>query len=114
MVTVRLHYQDKTLTGIESRGHACFSYRGNDVVCAAVSVLMQALILGLEEVAEVQGLSVESDRRVPVIRVMWPVSEQEKISLLTETTALSLKQIAQENPKYVKISTEEISNDQKV
>ena len=83
-------------------------------MCAAVSSLMQALVLGLEDVAEVHGLSVECDERVPLIRVKWPVSEQERISPLTETTALSLRQIAHENPKYVKIATEDNSNDQKV
>ena len=107
MIAVKLYYQDKTLTGIESRGHSGYSRRGSDIVCAAVSTLMQSLILGLEDIANVSGLNVEADERVPIIRVTWPVSEQERISLLTDTTASSLKQIAQENPKYVKISTEE-------
>ena len=107
MIAVKLYYQDKTLTGIESRGHSGYSRRGSDIVCAAVSTLMQSLILGLEDIANVSGLNVEADERVPIIRVTWPVSEQERISLLTDTTASSLKQIAQENPKYVKILTEE-------
>ena len=107
MIAVKLYYQEGTLTGIESRGHSGYSRRGSDIVCAAVSTLMQSLILGLEDIANVSGLNVEADERVPIIRVTWPVSEQERISLLTDTTASSLKQIAQENPKYVKISTEE-------
>ena len=107
MITVKLYYQDERLTGIESIGHSGYSRRGSDIVCAAVSTLMQALILGLEDIAKVSGLNVEADERVPIIRVTWPESEQERISLLTDTTASSLKQIALENPKYVKILTEE-------
>lgn len=108
MIAVKLYYQDKTLTGIESRGHSGYSQRGSDIICAAVSTLMQALVLGLEDIAKVQSLHVDADERVPVIRATWPVSEQKRISLLTDTAAASLKQIAHENPKYVKISTEEI------
>ena len=107
MIAVKLYYQDKTLTGIESRGHSGYSRRGSDIVCAAVSTLMQSLILGLEDIANVSGLNVEADERVPIIRVTWPESEYERISLLTETITDSLKIIALENPKYVKISTEE-------
>ena len=107
MITVKLYYQDETLTGIDSIGHSGYSHRGSDIVCAAVSTLMQALILGLEDIAKVRDLNIEADERVPIIRVTWPESEQERISLLTDTTASSLKQIALENPKYVKILTEE-------
>ena len=107
MIAVKLSYQDKTLTGIESRGHSGSAPAGRDIICAAVSTLMQAMILGLEDIAKVHGLHVEADERVPIIRAAWPSSEQERISLLTETAAASLKQIARENPKYVKILTEE-------
>lgn len=107
MIAVKLTYQDKTLTGIESRGHSGFAPAGRDIVCAAVSAIMQAVILGLEDIAQVHGLTVEADERVPLIRLAWPSSEHERISLLTDTAAASLKQIALENPKYVKILTEE-------
>ena len=107
MVIVRLTYQDKILTGIESKGHSGFARSGRDIVCAAVSALMQSLILGLEDIAQVQGLNVEADERVPLMRAAWPSSEQERIALLTETTAEALKVIARDNPKHVKIITEE-------
>ena len=107
MTAVKLLYQDKTLTGIESSGHSGYSRRGSDIVCAAVSTLMQALILGLEDIAQVQGLEVHADEKIPIIRVTWPESEQERIHLLTDTAAESLRQIARENPRHVKIITEE-------
>ena len=107
MIAVKLTYQDKTLTGIESKGHSGSAPAGRDIICAAVSAIMQAMILGLENIAQVHGLNVEADERVPIIRAAWPSSEQERVSLLTKTAAASLKQIARENPKYVKIITEE-------
>ena len=104
MTTVKLYYCGKTLTGIESRGHSGFSSKGRDIVCAAVSALMQALVLGLEGR---EGFECLIDDRVPVIRASWPSSEQERLAILTETIAESLRVIAQENPRYVKLSTEE-------
>ena len=107
MVTVKLLYQDKSLTGIECRGHSGYSRRGSDIVCAAVSTLMQALILGLEDIAHVQSLEVQADENIPLIRVTWPEPEHANIYLLTDTAAESLRQIARENPRHVKILTEE-------
>ncbi len=107
MTAVKLIYQGKTLTGIESRGHSGYSRSGSDIVCAAISTLMQALALGLEDIAHVQGLQVVADSRVPLIRITWPESEHENISLLTDTAAESLRHIARENPRHVKIITEE-------
>ncbi len=104
MTTVKLYYCGKTLTGIESSGHSGYSHKGRDIVCAAVSALMQALVLGLEGR---EGFECLIDDRVPVIRATWPSSEQERIAILTETIAESLRVIAQENPRYVKLSTEE-------
>ena len=108
MTAVKLIYQGKTLTGIESRGHSGFARRGNDIVCAAVSTLMQALVLGLEDIAHVQGLEVHADEKIPIIRITWPEGEHARIHLLTDTAAESLRQIARENPRHVKIITEEI------
>ena len=107
MIQVRLSYEGRILVGIESRGHSGYSQKGSDIICAAVSVLMQSMIFGLEDIAHVHGLKIETDEKVPLMRATWPESEQERISLLTTTTAESLKIIAQSNPGYVKIITEE-------
>ena len=69
---------------------------------------MQMLILGLEDIAHIQGLNVQADEKIPLIRVTWPEAEQANIHLLTDTAAESLRQIARENPRHVKIITEEI------
>ena len=108
MINVKFFYQKKILIGIESRGHSDYAERGEDIICAAVSVLMQALILGLTEIARLENVELEIDEKVPVIKIKWPKKRSKSISLLTASTAESLKIIAQDNPDYVKIYTEEI------
>lgn len=106
MVEVTLRYHGKILTGIEARGHSGFAEKGNDIVCAAVSTLMQALVFGLSEVAKVNGADYHVNDRTPIIRVTWPASESMNISLLTKTISESLKIIARDNPRHVKIYSE--------
>ncbi|MBQ9566034.1 MAG: ribosomal-processing cysteine protease Prp [Synergistaceae bacterium] len=92
------------LRGIESRGHTGFAERGSDVVCAAVSSLLHALLLGLSDVAKVEGLECEVDPEGPFIRIMWPKKRAGGLSLLTRTIALSLREIESGNPGYVNIT----------
>ena len=106
MVEVILHYHGKILTGIEARGHSGFADKGNDIVCAAVSTLMQALMFGLSEIAKINGADYHVNERVPLMRVTWPESESMNISLLTKTISESLKIIARDNPGHVKIYSE--------
>ena len=108
MTRVTLYYHDETLTGIQSKGHSGYSSKGSDIFCAAISTLMHSLLLGLQDVAQVSGLKVNADERVPVMRLTWPTSVQERVSLLTNTVAESLRHLAAENPKYITLTTEEI------
>ena len=108
MIDVTLFYQGKKIIGIESKGHSSYDDRGYDVICAAVSVLTQSLMFGLSEIARVPNLEINIDDKVPVIKISWPKKYYEKMSLLVQTVAESLKIIAADNSDYVKIHTEEI------
>ena len=108
MIEITLFYQEKNLIGIESKGHSGYSERGTDIICSAVSVLMQSLILGLSEIAKLKDLKIKINDKKPLMKISWPKEQNEKISLLTQTTAESLKIISNENSGYVKVHTEEI------
>ena len=107
MTDITLFYQGKKLIGIESKGHSNYA-ENNDVICAAVSVLMQSLVFGLSEVARLPNLVIDIDDSIPLIKITWQKKQFEKISLLVQTVAESLKIIAADNSDYVKINTEEI------
>ena len=108
MIRITLFYQEKKLVGIESKGHSNYADKGSDIICAAVSVLMQSLMLGLSEIARLDSLVININDEVPVIKISWLKKYSDKISLLTRTIVESLKIIAADNPDYVKIQTEEI------
>ena len=94
---------NKSLLGVESRGHSGSGCKGEDVVCAAVSTLIHALFLGLRDVAKVP-VEREADASVPFISVKWPEEVASEVDLLTATVALSLKEIASRYAGHVSIS----------
>lgn len=104
MTEVTLYWEGGTLRGIEGRGHSGFASKGDDVVCAAVSSLLHALLLGLSDVARVEGLECEVEPETPLIRILWPRKRAGDIALLTKTVALSLREIQSGNPGYVNIT----------
>ena len=102
-MTVVTLFWGESLLGIESRGHSESGRKGEDVVCAAVSVLIHALFLGLRDVAKISA-EWEADASVPFIGVKWPEEAAAEVSLLTATVALSLKEIASRYAEHVSIS----------
>lgn len=73
-------------------------------MCAGVSALLHALLLGLNDVARTEGVRSEVDPLGPVIRVFWPEEEAEALDLLTRTVALSLKKIESGYPGHVSVA----------
>jgi uncharacterized protein YsxB (DUF464 family) len=101
---IKLFWGKEGLVGLESRGHSGRAGKGEDVVCAAVSALVQALLLGLRDVAKTPEAGCEMDASVPLIRVEWPEDKAGELDLLTRTVALSLKEIASGYAGYVSVT----------
>lgn len=98
MTEIKLFWHKGLLCGISVCGHS------DSIVCAAVSSLVHALMLGLEDVAKVRGLRCTADRETPFIELRWPHSEAFRLDLLTRTTALSLREIRKDNPDCICIT----------
>jgi uncharacterized protein YsxB (DUF464 family) len=101
---VVLFWGKEGLVGLESRGHAGVSPKGKNVVCAAVSTLAEALLVGLGEVAGLEAEELEVDASIPLIRVKWAEDRAGDLDLLTRTVALSLRKIASGYPGQVSVS----------
>jgi uncharacterized protein YsxB (DUF464 family) len=99
---ITLFWGKDGLVGLESQGHSGGGVKGEDVVCAAVSSLVQALLVGLR-VAKVSA-NCEIDSSAPLIRARWAESEALGLNLLTQTIVLSLREIASGRAGHVSIS----------
>ncbi|MDE2482188.1 MAG: ribosomal-processing cysteine protease Prp [bacterium] len=81
-------------------GHAAFAEHGEDIVCAAVSAILQAARLGLEAHAkiaiDVTQRSGELDLRIPE-----SARDDAAVTAIVATAELSVEQIAKQFPAHV-------------
>ncbi len=88
------------LSSVFANGHAGWADAGDDIVCAAVSAILQAARLGLEEYAKIP---LDVDQHSGNLRMQWPQSERvrEDVAAIVSTAELSVKQIAAQYPEHV-------------
>lgn len=85
--------------GIEVRGHANYGKHGEDIVCSAVSALVQTLIASVEELTEDR---IEKDMQPGKVDIkFWCLSDQSKV--LIDAFFLGVKGVASSYPAYVKV-----------
>ena len=105
MVDVIFHRDSRNrLSSIFARGHAQFA-DGDDVVCAAVSAILQAARLRLEEHA---GVRLEVRQRSGDFSISWPADDRDdaRVEAIAATAELAVAQIARQYPEHVTCNTE--------
>ncbi|EKP94936.1 ribosomal-processing cysteine protease Prp [Thermaerobacter subterraneus] len=93
------------ITRFEITGHAGFADRGDDIVCAAVSALGQAAILGLEEVLHLVP-EVELDEEGRLVCQLpgdVPADLQRAAQAILETARIGIQAIASDYDEYVRV-----------
>lgn len=105
-VTIRRNAAGE-IVAFRGDGHAGHAPRGSDVVCAAVSVLLQTVVLGLtERIGLPVGLSIEGG----VLDCRLPPSPDEsrmrQAQVLLDTMVLGLRGIVESYPKHVSVHEE--------
>jgi hypothetical protein len=89
------------LSSFFASGHAGFDDYGSDIVCAAVSGILQAARLGLEAHL---GLELETTEMEPGnMRIRWAaaVRDDPRVVAIVTTAELAVEQIARQYPDHV-------------
>jgi uncharacterized protein YsxB (DUF464 family) len=91
------------LSSVFATGHAEFGAFPDDVVCAAVSAILQAAYAGLEDVARLrfEGKRIEGDLR---IRVPEGARDRADVQAIVATAEVSLEQLARQYPDHVRVT----------
>jgi uncharacterized protein len=103
MLEVTFHRDARgRIIGLSARGHADFADHGEDVVCAAVSAILQAAALGLAEYALAE---MESRKAPGLLELRWDdeQSDRESVRAIVATAELAVQQIARRFPKHVRL-----------
>ena len=88
--------------GFAAKGHSGFAPHGQDIVCAAVSVLLQTAVLGLEKAAGVLPQTEIADGRL-VCRLTSEQAAQPKAEAVLEAMLVGLEAVAAEYGDYVSV-----------
>ncbi|MBV8198933.1 MAG: ribosomal-processing cysteine protease Prp [Candidatus Eremiobacteraeota bacterium] len=90
------------IAALAARGHADFAEQGQDIVCAAVSAILQAARVGLEEHA---GIALRARQRAGSMTLRWPEAarDAESVRAIVATAALAIEAIARRFPDHVQL-----------
>ena len=105
MINILIIKSKQNIITVEATGHSGYAEEGNDIVCSAISTLMQNLANGLTEVVKANA-KVIVDEDIPHLSVTLSEQDKEKCKyaqMLMQTTVLSLKEVANGYSKFIKI-----------
>ncbi len=71
MVKVRFSTEDGKFTGVECEGHAGYAAEGEDIVCAALSSVIQTAVLGVMRIVGV-NVGYETDEERGYLKAILP------------------------------------------
>ena len=105
MINVLIVRSKQQIKTIEATGHSGYAEVGSDIVCSAVSTLMQNLANGITEIVKAEA-KILVDEDIPHLSVTLceqDVEKQKLAQVLLQTTAQSLKEVANGYSKFIKI-----------
>ncbi|MFY9780439.1 MAG: ribosomal-processing cysteine protease Prp [Candidatus Baltobacteraceae bacterium] len=111
MLEVRIRKDSQQrLSSFLATGHVDLAESGQDVVCAAISAILQAAWFGLKEVAKVE---VQGNSKSGWLDLRWPaaVRDDPAVRAIVATAALSVERIAAQYPDHVRIIHEQATGE---
>ena len=98
------HITEFTITG-----HAGYDDLGKDIVCAGVSAISGAAIIGMERLLEIEpSIKVEKGYLKCILPDNISEGNAEGARIIVETMALGLKDISDKYKKFVKVLDKEV------
>ncbi len=93
------------LSSFFATGHAGWAESGEDIVCAAVSAVLQAAWLGLVEIQQIDVTGSRADGR---LELAWPPGACDDLAAqaIVATAVLSVERMAMQFPDHVRVINE--------
>ena len=109
MITVTVTRENGNPVGFHVSGHANMGEYGEDLVCAAVSAVVQTAILGITEVCHIQaGVSVEEGNTTCILEKDANPDEIQRAGIVFDTMIAGLRSIRASYPGTLKFRNKEV------
>ena len=106
MTQIVIYQSQNGIKGFTSEGHAGHGVRGNDVVCASVSILLMNTINSIEAFSKEKAEVSVNERKAKI--EFWMDHSDHDAELLLRSMKLGIEGIAKEYPGNVTIRIEEV------
>ncbi len=106
MTKIVFHKQGEDFVRIESNGHTGYAERGEDVVCAAISALIQGAALGIREVAGVKAkYRVNEEKGSLLLELPSDLGEEKRhdCNVILKTLLVSVTDISEGYSEYIEV-----------
>ncbi|MDR2506276.1 MAG: ribosomal-processing cysteine protease Prp [Oscillospiraceae bacterium] len=104
MVSVIIRTRGANISGFTAIGHAGFAEEGGDIVCAAVSALLQAAMAGLDEVANAKpDVTLKKGSMQLFLPTLLESGQMHDAQTILKTCLNSVEAIAKQFPGNVKV-----------
>ncbi len=104
MTDIVIAKRDNSIVLVESIGHTGYAEEGYDIVCAAVSSVLQTALLGLLNVA---GIDVPYERKDGYLKFEIPSGvdgeKRAKADIILDTMLEGIKDLSQGLSQYIKL-----------
>lgn len=111
MTEVKVFSRSGNICGVVMSGHTGYDEYGKDIVCAALSTLIQTLETGLAEVLSIKGVRSETREDEGYVSIDWDEPENPMAGIIADTVVRVLGSIEKSYPSYVKLTEVEVNND---
>jgi uncharacterized protein YsxB (DUF464 family) len=109
MITVTVTRENGDPVGFRVSGHANMGEYGEDLVCAAVSAIVQTAILGITEVCHISaGVSIEEGETVCILSKDASADAIQRAGIVMKTMIAGLRSIQQSYPRTLKFRNKEV------
>lgn len=107
MTKVTVKYKQGQIVSISCKGHSGYANHGEDIVCAAASVLMQTAVNSMHVVAGIEFMIFESEDSTAYMYLELPrnISEDQafKAQIIFQTVLTGFQGIAEAYPNNIRL-----------
>ena len=100
MIRVTLHWKGDEIVAFECKGHAGFAEAGQDIVCAAASILTTTCVNALETVA---GVKPEATAESGLMLISLPRDAGHDAQVILKSMRQGLSDLREEYPEYLQL-----------
>lgn len=108
MIRVVFTKKKNTILGFSIKGHSGYAAYGSDIVCSAVSAISQTVLIGMEEVLNLEPIYSLEEGFSSIDISKLSKEDIESCQVLMKSMELSILSMKVNYGKYIKVSEEEV------